>query len=225
MGYGDDCFAPRGMFSTRDYAEACGDRAPSPPPASEARLEIPAPKQIVAMSPYATVAEQRSAGRKPHATLTVPELAGCSQGADDPRRRLEVHGGYIYGMVVRPPNVQGYKRYTLDVTTTVQWGQHAASDIASCKLVVDAELKTFIERCEENARMTLDIEDFHFPLKSSFWKDGWDVKATKDYEGPDLKLLRPGEAVRAQVRCGGLWVHPETRCAKLRWQLVELRRV
>jgi hypothetical protein len=168
---------------------------------------------------------------KPHVTLTVPELSECSLGSQNVYRRLEVHGGYIYGMSVwsptwpeDPTNPQGYKRYTLDVHTTVQWGQHAASDIAGCKLVADADLRAFIERCEESAKATMYLESFFFPLKSSFWKDGWDVKATKDYEGPDLKLLRPGEAVRAQVRCGGLWVHPESRSARLRWQLVELRR-
>lgn len=26
MGYGDDCYAPRGWFSTQDYHEACSDR-------------------------------------------------------------------------------------------------------------------------------------------------------------------------------------------------------
>lgn len=174
-------------------------------------------------------------------TLTVEEAAALPLGWQDSRRRLEVHGGFIYGLHVfltGPPGVlpafNTYRTFTLNVTTTVQWGQHADSAIASCKLNVCDKLRGFIERCDETANDYVALNHPGVGLKSSFYKDGWEVKAAPKYEGADLKLLRPGEAVRAQVRCGGLWVPgqaegaaPDTasRMARLRWQLVELRRI
>lgn len=151
--------------------------------------------------------------------LSVQKASECSFSIDDDTDCMAIHGGFIYWLLAND------ERFSLAVSTTVQWGRYKDSAFSSCKLNVDKLLKKVIENCEEKVREFLKEGHPGVVLKSSFYKDGWDVREDAKYDGPDLLGLKPRERVKAVVRCGGLWVDPAKKAAKMRWLLTELRRI
>jgi len=152
--------------------------------------------------------------------LSIQKASECSFSIDDETQPMAIHGGLIYWMLA------DYEHgFSLSVNTTVQWGRYKGSTFSSCKLNVDAPLREVIETCENEARQFLKKAHPGIVLKSSFYKDGWDVREDAKYDGPALSGLKPRERVKAVVRCGGVWVDPAKKAAKMRWLLTELRRV
>lgn len=150
--------------------------------------------------------------------LSIQKASECALSIDDETDRMAIHGGYIYWLLAND------ERFALTLSTTVQWGRYKGSTFSSCKLNVDAQLRSVIEDCEEVAREFLNDAHPGVVLKSSFYKDGWDVREDAKYDGPALSGLKPRERVKAVVRCGGVWVDPAKKAAKMRWLLTELRR-
>jgi hypothetical protein len=148
---------------------------------------------------------------------------------------VSVNGGLIHWFDVVPEGSDGARPrpFSFTMETSVMWGQHPDSLYRDLKLnLEEPRWREALETCEAEAEHALKrLYGADMVLKTCFYSPptgvergrlAWQLRAHKDYDGPDLKTLRPGDVVKVKVANGGLWVDRRGKYGKVRWLVKEL---